>query len=241
MNAASSGTTSSAARYAADLPLWDELAATAAARCSTSAPAPAASRCASRAPATTVTALDLDAELLAALADRGRERGPPRRARSSPTPPTSTPATASRSSPCRCRRSSCCRTPPARLLRARARRALAPGGLVALAIADRARGRSRTPSCRRPTSASRDGWRFVSQPTAVRARRRRRRGSSACATRSRPDGERSTAQRRDRARRGQRRRARGRGRRRRPASPSRARYIEPTDDHVGSEVVLLRG
>ena len=72
-------------------------------------------------------------------------------------------------------------------------RALAPGGRVAIAIADRARAlRRRARRCPRPTSAQADGWTLHLPADRDPRRRRRRCGSSACARRVAPDGERVT-------------------------------------------------
>jgi SAM-dependent methyltransferase len=122
---------------------------------------------------------------------------------------------------------------------AAARRALAPGGLVALTIAtelESFEGGAALPS---PDVCVHYGTRFVSQPTAVRAvpgatRIERLRQTIG------PDGDRSTAHdvielaavsaaalAAEGAAAGLR--------------PEPARTIAPTDDHVGSEVVLLRG
>jgi len=49
-----------------------------------------------------------------------------------------------------------------------ARRAVAPGGLVAVAIADALEGFEELAEMPRPDIGEADGWRFVSQPTAVR-------------------------------------------------------------------------
>ena len=83
-----SGTTSSAARYGADLPLWRELAASAAARCSTSAPAPAGSRSSWPAPAIAVDRAR-PRPRAARRAARAAADGLRRRDRASPTPATS--------------------------------------------------------------------------------------------------------------------------------------------------------
>ena len=50
-----------------------------------------------------------------------------------------------------------------------ARRAVAPGGLVALAIADALEDFDAAAEMPAPDVAEHDGWRFISQPTAVRA------------------------------------------------------------------------
>jgi SAM-dependent methyltransferase len=122
---------------------------------------------------------------------------------------------------------------------ASARRALAPGGLVALAIATDLESFEADVELPSPDVGVRDGTRFVSQPTAVRAlpgatRIERLRHTIG------PDGSRSTAHdvielaavsadglAAEGAAVGLR--------------PEPGRTIGPTDDHVGSEVVLLRG
>ena len=192
--------------YVADLPLWRELAREAAGPvldvgAGTGRVALDLARAGHR-----VTALDRDPR-----AARGAGRAGRRRCRSrrwSPTPPASTPARRrSRSSPCRCRRSSCCPDADARAgFFASARRALAPGGLVALAIADELEG-FEEPRDAAARHGRGDGWRYVSQPTAVRRGRTAARGSSACARRSRPAASARAAEDVDRARRRQRRRA----------------------------------
>jgi len=121
---------------------------------------------------------------------------------------------------------------------AAARRALAPGGLVALAIAVELE-IFENPEMPPPDIGEAGGWRYLSQPTAVRSvnggtRIERLRHTIA------PGGDRSTAEdvivltavsagdlEREGAAAGLR--------------PLPARYIEPTGDHVGSQVVLLRG
>jgi SAM-dependent methyltransferase len=121
---------------------------------------------------------------------------------------------------------------------ASARRALAPGGLVALAIADALESFEDT-EMPLPDTGEADGWRYVSQPTAVRRveggmQIERLRHTIA------PGGGRTTAEdvvvlaavgaaelEREGAAAGLR------------ALPGRC--VEPTDDHVGSRVVLLRG
>jgi SAM-dependent methyltransferase len=116
---------------------------------------------------------------------------------------------------------------------ASARRALAPGGLVALAIATEVEtfGDGEMPP---PDVGEQDGTRYVSQPTAVRAI---------------PGGTRIERLRRVTppgrtehdvivlaAVSAQSLAAEAAGLR-----PEPTRYIDPTPDHVGSEVVLLRG
>jgi SAM-dependent methyltransferase len=122
---------------------------------------------------------------------------------------------------------------------ASARRALAPGGLVALAVATELEvfdGEHHLPD---PDVLLRDGTRFISQPTAVRAIPGATRIERVRQTIG-PDGERSRTQdaielaeltvealEAEGAAAGLR--------------PEPARTIAPTDEHVGSEVVLLRG
>ena len=131
---------------------------------------------------------------------------------------------------------------PAVLRAPRAAR-LAPGGLLALAIADELEPlRASRRSCRRPTSREVDGWRYVSQPTAVRRARRRGADRAPARTTIAPDGDARAETDVDRC-----------------SPPSTPPTLEregaaaglrpragaatstPTDDHVGSEVVMLRG
>jgi SAM-dependent methyltransferase len=122
---------------------------------------------------------------------------------------------------------------------ASARRVLAPGGLVALAIADALEGFDEAAEMPLPDVGEVDGWRYVSQPTAVRAvpggtRIERLRHAIA------PGGSRTTEEdvvvlasvtveglEAEGA-------AAGLG-------PEPARHVDATADHVGAEVVLLRG
>ena len=238
----SPGTTSSAAATRADLPLWRELAARrGAGRCSTSARAPGASRSTSPRAGHTV--------------DRARPRAraarPRWRARADAGSAVETAVGRRRGVRAR-RRFGLVIVPmqTIQLLPERAgflaRRAahLAPGGLLAIAITDGARGlrASSTTSCsrarrRRPSAAGASS----SQPTAVRAL---------------PDGDADRARaprrrprrRRDReeddvielahARRVEQLEAEGRAAGLR--ARARARRSRATADHVGSEVVLLR-
>ncbi len=121
---------------------------------------------------------------------------------------------------------------------ASARRAVAPGGLVALAIAEELESFEDEGVMPLPDVAERDGWRYVSQPTAVRER---------------PDGTRIERLRHTIAPGGERTseedvivlarltvagvHAEGAVAGLRPEA---TRHIDPTDDHVGSEVVVLR-
>jgi SAM-dependent methyltransferase len=122
---------------------------------------------------------------------------------------------------------------------ASARRALAPGGIVALAIADALESFDEDAELPLPDVGEVDGWRFVSQPTAVReipggVRIERLRQTIA------PGGERSAEEdavvlvavtveelEAEGAAAGLR--------------PEGVRHVEATDDHVGAEVVILRG
>jgi len=122
---------------------------------------------------------------------------------------------------------------------ASARRAVAPGGLVALAIAETLERFEEDIELPPPDAGEVDGWRYLSQPTAVREvadgmRIERLRHTIA------PDGERTTEPdaivlapvtvaglEAEGAAAGLR--------------PDGARHIAATAEHVGSEVVLLRG
>jgi SAM-dependent methyltransferase len=122
---------------------------------------------------------------------------------------------------------------------ASARRAVRPGGLVALAIADALEGFEDGADLPAPDVGDANGWRYVSQPTAVRevqdgARIERLRHAIA------PDGTRTTEQdvivlaavtagqlEAEGAAAG--------------LTPEPARRIDATAEHVGSTVVLLRG
>ena len=190
------------ARYDADLPLWRELAAAApAGRSSTSAPARAASRSTSPAAGHEVVALDLDAELLAALRERAAAERPARSRPSSATPARSTSSAAtSRSSWRRCRPCSCSAARAGSASCAAARAHVAPGGLVAIALADALEtfdaDHVLLPL---PDTLIVDGA-LYSQPAGRAARPRRHASrSSASARSSRADGRRSGERRRARA------------------------------------------
>jgi SAM-dependent methyltransferase len=116
---------------------------------------------------------------------------------------------------------------------ASARRALAPGGLVALAIATEMEtfGDGDVPP---PDIGESDGTRYVSQPTAVReipggTRIERLRQVIPPGTTEHDVIELATVTAESLA-------AEAEG-----LHPEPVRYIDPTPDHVGSEVVLLRG
>ena len=120
-----------------------------------------------------------------------------------------------------------------------ARRALAPGGLVALALAERPEAFEAPGELPLPDLGERDGWRFVSQPLAIRigeASWRIERARQLIA----PDGTRTNEADvvelaaltpEDLAREGA---AAG-------LRPAGARRVAATPEHVGTEVVLLRG
>jgi SAM-dependent methyltransferase len=122
---------------------------------------------------------------------------------------------------------------------ASARRAVAPGGLVALAIADALEGFEAGAEMPLPDTGQAGGWKYLSQPTAVReipggVRIERTRYAIA------PDGTHTAEEdvvvlaavsvgqlEAEGAAAG--------------LHPEPARHIAPTAEHVGAEVVLLRG
>jgi SAM-dependent methyltransferase len=122
---------------------------------------------------------------------------------------------------------------------ASARRALTPGGLVALALAEATEPFEAGEELPTPDRGERDGWRFVSQPLAIRLRpgtmrmERLRELIAPDGTRSAEDdvielalvGAEQLASE-----------AAPHGLRREPSA-----HVPATADHVGSEVVLLRG
>ena len=118
-----------------------------------------------------------------------------------------------------------------------ARRHLAPGGLLAIAIADAMEAFDPgSPGLPEPDVAELDGWRFSSQPVALREHEGLMLIDRVRTTRS-PDGRRMSEADRialaaldaDTLE----REAKG-------FTPERRREIAPTDDHVGSTVVMLR-
>jgi SAM-dependent methyltransferase len=122
---------------------------------------------------------------------------------------------------------------------AAARHALAPGGRVALALAATPEAFDDPGALPEPDRVERDGWRFVSQPVAVRLAPRAFRIERVRELIA-PDGTRSadadvvelvTVTAGELAV-----EAAAYGLRREPS-----RWVAPTDDHVGSEVVMLRG
>lgn len=131
--------------------------------------------------------------------------------------------------------------PPARAgFLASARRHLRPGGLLAAAIADALEGfdsaHTDPPS---PDVAERDGWRFVSQPVAVRElpaalRIERIRHAVAPGGERTAEGDAVELARITAAELEAEGRAAG-------FVPERARRVPETDEHVGSDVVMLRG
>ena len=123
---------------------------------------------------------------------------------------------------------------------ASARRAVAPGGLVALAITERLEPFEREIELPQPDTGEADGWRYLSQPTAVRETAEGMRIERLRHTIG-PAGERAhRAQRRSCSRavtaEGLVDEGEAAGLRRHATL-----QIAPTREHVGSEVVLLRG
>jgi SAM-dependent methyltransferase len=122
---------------------------------------------------------------------------------------------------------------------AAARRHLAPGGRVAMAIADALEGYEDGTHLPLPDLGDRDGWRFVSQPVAVRAveggvqiERVRQAVSPDLVRTSEPDAivlEHVTVEDLE---------AEGRAA---GLEPEEARHVPDTEEHVGSNVVVLRG
>jgi SAM-dependent methyltransferase len=121
---------------------------------------------------------------------------------------------------------------------AAARRHLEPGGLLAMAIADALEGYEEGAEMPLPDLGDRDGWRFVSQPVAVRAveggvqiERIRQTVSPDLVRSTEPDAivlGHLTAEMLE---------AEGRAA---GLEPEPAREVPGTDDHVGAEVVVLR-
>jgi SAM-dependent methyltransferase len=221
--------------YAADLPLWEELAA------ATGGPVLDVGAGTGRVAlhlaraGFAVTALDIDAELLAELERRARDAGVE-------VPTVVADATAfdlSGFALVAVPMQTIQLLPERAGFFACARRALVPGGLLALAIATELEvfdGGHHLPD---PDVLLRGGTRFVSQPTAVRAVPGATRIERVRQTIG-PGGERSSAQdaielaaltvealEAEGAAAGLR--------------PEPARTIAATEEHVGSEVVLLRG
>jgi SAM-dependent methyltransferase len=223
--------------YEADLPLWDELARAAGGPVLDvgAGTGRVALRLARAGHA--VTALDHDPVLLAELAERAREAGV-----------SIETVEADAASFDLAGRGFALIAVPMQTLQllperagffASARRALAPGGLVAAALADAPEPFEPPGDLPFPDVTVRHGRRFVSQPVAIRLagdvwRIERARQTIA------PDGTRTTEDDvvelaaitpEELLEEG---RAAG-------LTPEGVRLVEPTDDHVGSEVVLLRG
>jgi SAM-dependent methyltransferase len=223
--------------YDADLALWDELAAAAGGAVLDVGAGTGRVTLALARAGHDVTALDIDAELLGELERRAADAGVA----------VDTVVADAADFDLEGREFALVAAPmqTIQLLRERdgffasARRALAPGGLVALALADATEpfeGPGELPS---PDRGERDGWRFVSQPVAIRLRpgtMRIERLRELIA----PDGARSeqedaieltlvTAEQlaAEAAPHGLR--------------PEPSLHVPATEDHVGSEVVLLRG
>ena len=218
--------------YSADLPLWDELAGGGSVLDVGAGTGRVALRLARN--GCTVTALDRDPVLLSVLADRAVEAGVTVRTVLADAadfdagegfdlvavPMQTIQLLPERAGFFRC-----------------ARRAVRPGGLVALAIAaelEPFEGSELPP----PDVAERNGARFVSQPTAVRAvpggtriERLRHVMSGGNQITEHDVIVLATVSADEIAAEGA---AAG-------LEPEATRYIEPTFDHVGSEVVLLRG
>jgi SAM-dependent methyltransferase len=122
---------------------------------------------------------------------------------------------------------------------ASARRAVAPGGLVALAIAEQLERFEDEAELPPPDAGEVDGWRFLSQPTAVRdvaggTRIERLRHTIAPGGRRMTEPDAITLAAVTVAGLHAERAAAG-------LAPAGARHVDATAEHVGSEVVLLRG
>jgi SAM-dependent methyltransferase len=121
---------------------------------------------------------------------------------------------------------------------AAARRHLEPGGLLAMAIADALEGYDEGAEMPLPDLGDRDGWRFVSQPVAVRSGEgggrieRVRQAVSPDLVRSTEPDEIVLADLTVEMLEAEGRAA--------GLEPAGARQVPGTEDHVGSEVVLLR-
>ena len=113
-----------------------------------------------------MTALDLDPELLAALEQRAAAKGVHVATLAADATDFELPHARRRSSPSRCRRSSCWAT--ATGSSRRARRALVPGGRVAVAIATELDSYDGTPPLPVPDFGDHDGSTYISQPIAIR-------------------------------------------------------------------------
>jgi len=228
------------ARYAADLPLWAELAEQAGGPVLDVGAGTGRVALRLAAAGYDVTALDRDAELLDVLCDRARAAGVHVRtivadaagfdAGEQAFALVAVPMQTNQLLPDATARAG---------FFASARRAVAPGGLVGLAIAEELESFEEDVLLPFPDVAERDGWRYVSQPIAVRER---------------PEGTRIERLRHTIAPGGAHTSvedvvvlarvtadnllAEGVAAGLRPEA---TRHIDATDDHVGSEVVILRG
>jgi SAM-dependent methyltransferase len=226
--------------YTADLPLWEELAAAAGGPVLDVGAGTGRVALHLAAKGFDVTALDLDAELLAELAARASRAGVPvdtvvadaaafdlsGHGYGLVAVPMQTiqllPGAAERSAFFAC-----------------ARTALAPGGTVALALVGELEPFEAAELLPEPDVGERDGFRYVSQPLALRVAPERVRIERVRHLVT-PGGERSSADdvielatvtAEDLAA-----EAAPHG-----LSPEPSRHVAPTPDHVGSEVVMLRG
>jgi SAM-dependent methyltransferase len=130
--------------------------------------------------------------------------------------------------------------PGRRAFLARARRHLEPGGRVALAIADALEGfDATTAGLPPPDVGEHDGWRFVSQPLAVRELPDRARIERLREARG-PAGQRETEEDVVELHRVSATQLEAEGAAEGLRAES-ARRVPATDDHVGSTVVVLRG
>ena len=204
--------------YAADLPLWRELARVEAGPVLDVGAGAGRVALELAGQGHDVTALDRDAALLAELAARARATGLEVRTEladaagfelaGAPFGLIVVPMQTIQLLPGRAARAA---------FLASAREHLASGGLVALALSEVLEAFEVDPAAPVPPDrGERDGWRYLSFPVAIRAPRRRR-GARARAPGDRPGRQRQHRRRQDRAHQPERARARGRGRRGRPA------------------------
>jgi SAM-dependent methyltransferase len=224
--------------YSADLPLWHELAATQAGPvldvgAGTGRVALELARAGHA-----VTALDREPELLAALAERARGAG---LRVETVVADAADFALDGRFALVIVPMQTIQLLPERTGFFASARAALAPGGLLAIAITGALEGFEGLPDelLPHPDVGTADGWRFASQPTAVRelahaTRIERVRRATA------PDGAVTVADDAIELARVTVAELEAEGRAA-GLAPERPRSIAPTADHVGTEVVLLRG
>jgi SAM-dependent methyltransferase len=222
-------------RYTADLPLWHELAREADGPVLDVGAGTGRVALALAHAGHEVTALDIDAELLAAL----RERAGDLPVRTLVADAAGFDAGAGAFALVAVPMQTIQLLEDRRGFFASARRAVSPGGLVALAIAERLERFEDEAELPSPDAGEVDGWRFESQPTAVREV---------------PDGTRIERLRHTIAP-GGRRTTEPDAITLAPCSvaglhsegavaglePAGARHVAATAEHVGSEVVLLRG